>query len=313
MPASTHHDAGAAMALDAATAIADSGSRMDASARDAAMSAPPVRDTSNDAAAAGALDARAPVPDSAGIPNDGAVHESTDSGRVDAGAIGLVDAAANDAAVDGGPINLCPERSDALFCDGFEGTFAPWAYTVIVNGTAAPTTARYHSGGKSLHATTGPAKANTAARYGARVFAHQKSGEIWLRYYYYLPSSSVVKPAFSTGVVAEGEPPYFGFALLVLPARVDIGVGSTMYHGTQTLPRDKWTCIELHVQIDASIGIFEAYLDGTLAVRSPGTNTLPAMGYTTVDIGVHYTDPAQGPVEIYADDVVAGNTRVGCN
>jgi hypothetical protein len=71
--------------------------------------------------------------------------------------------------------------------------------------------------------------------------------------------------------------------------------------------------VELHVQIDASKGVFEAYLDGTLAAKSPATATLPALGYTSVDVGIHFTDPTQGPVEAYVDDVVAGFTRLGCN
>jgi hypothetical protein len=164
-----------------------------------------------------------------------------------------------------------------------------------------------------LRATTGAAGSNNAARYGVAAFPHQKSGDIWLRYYYYIPSSTVVNPAFSTCVVSEIEPPYFGFSLVVLPSRVDIRVFDTAYQGTMAFPRDRWTCVELHVQIDAAAGRFEAYLDGALAVRSPATDTLPGMGYTSVDVGIHYTDPNQGPVEAYVDDVVATTARIGCN
>jgi hypothetical protein len=298
-----HGDGGTDRGIDAA--IADAGRGPDASALDGSRS---MRDASASDAAirptdAGALDAR--VPDDTGLPNDGAMPSMEDSS---------IDAAAQDSAVEGGPVDFCPERSDALFCDGFEDPeLARWSYTVTPNGTVARTTARFHSGAASLRATTGPAAPDSAARYGAKPFGHQMSGDIWLRYYYYIPSSTVVTTAFSTCVIEEIEPPFFGFALLVRPSQVDIGTGNTFYHGTMAFPRDQWTCVELHVQIDPAAGFFEAYLNGALAVRSPAIDTLPDMGYSSVDVGIHYADAAQGPVEAYVDDVVAGNTRLGCN
>jgi hypothetical protein len=152
------------------------------------------------------------------------------------------------------------------------------------------------------------------ARYGAKPFPHLKTGDIWLRSYYYIPGSTVANPSFSTCLVTEIEPPYFGFSLIVLPSRVDIGVGSTFYMGTKAIAHDRWVCVELHVKIDPTAGVFEAYLDGTLAATSPTTtNTLPAMGYTSIDVGIHYTDPSQGPVDLYVDDVLASTARLGCN
>jgi hypothetical protein len=277
---------------------------LDASDVDASVGDAAAADSSIGDADASAMDAT--MSDAAGGPNDGAMEGGMDGG--------LMDGAMSDASeVDSGPAPLCPERSDALFCDGFEDpSFSRWSYNLITNGTLDQSTARVKSGATSLRATTGAAGSTNVARYGAKVFAHQKSGDIWVRYFYFVPGSTVVNTAFSTAVVAEIEPPYFGFALLVVPSRVDIGVFDTMYQGTMAFPRDKWICVELHVQIDATAGIFEAYLDGALAVRSPATKTLPDMGYTSLDVGIHYTDIAQGPVEAYADDVVAGTKRLGC-
>jgi hypothetical protein len=42
-------------------------------------------------------------------------------------------------------------------------------------------------------------------------------------------------------------------------------------------------------------------------------NTVPAMGYSTVEAGIHYTNPAQGNSVLYVDKVVAGYVRLGCN
>jgi hypothetical protein len=233
---------------------------------------------------------------------DGGPAEPANAGRLDAG-------------THTAPIDLCPERSDALFCDGFEDpSFSRWSYPVITNGSVEQSTTFVHAGTGSMHANTGSSGANNVARYAAAIFDQQMSGDIWVRAYYYLPSSTEVTTSlFSTLVVSEIEPPYFGFALIVRSSRVDIGVLDTMYPGTLAFPRDRWTCIELHVTIDPEQGVFEGFLDGELAAQSLPTDTQPDHGYTVIDAGIHYTEPEQGPVELYVDDVVAGTSRVGCD
>jgi hypothetical protein len=277
----------------------DAASGSPANLPDAGSPAASARDAATTDAASGAMDAA--LADAATV---------QDAQTRDAGSS---DASASDAAV---PNKLCPERSDALFCDGFEDPkLARWSYTIFMMGMAERATSPVHTGMGSLHATTGAAgmTTNNASRYGAKPYDHQKSGDVWLRYYYYVPSSVVVNSYFSSGVVAEIEKPYFGFSLIILPDHVEIESGGTRFPGTMSFPRDHWTCVELHVQIDPAVGVFEAYLDGTLAVHSSPTKTQPAHGYASADVGIHYTDLAQGPVEVYVDDVVASLTRVGCN
>jgi hypothetical protein len=266
--------------------------------------------------AAGSSDAGA-LGDGSTISDDGALGRGPDSGPMDANLSdgGSADGGRLDSgSIDSGPANLCPEQPGMIFCDGFEDpTFSRWSFKVVSNGTLTQSTTRFRSGAGSLRATTGTAKMGNVARYATQALAHQKSGEIWLRYYYYVPSSTVVTSHFSTGVMSELVPPYFGFSLLVRPAQVAISALSTTFPGTLTFPRDRWACVELHVQIDPTAGIFEAYIDGALAVRSPPTNTLPTDGYTSAEVGIHYADTSQGPVEVYVDDVSAANTRIPCD
>jgi len=247
--------------------------------------------------------------DDTGSPNEAGMD---DAGPTDSGQDGDDDDEEKEP--DAGRSPTCLERDDALFCDGFEDAdFAKWDYTAIENGTVTRSTDRVRTGEASLRATTGASGQTNYARYGARVFDHQKSGDIWLRYYYFVPSSTTVTTMFSSGLVGEIEPPYFGFSLAIRPDRTDIAVADTMYRSSTPFPRGQWTCVELHVKIDASSGYFEAYFDEELAIKSPNTDTLPDMGYTNVDLGIHYTDPGQGPVVVFVDDVVAGNHRVGCD
>ena len=289
------------------SAISDAGGQTDPTAMDA----------SKPSDASGVITpADAKMPDDADVATDSGAGP-TDSGAMDSGdmdAADMPDSSVEDSAVDSGAIERCPENSNLLFCDGFEDTnLERWSYDVLENGSVDRTTARYRSGTASLRATTGAAGTPNEARKVVEVFDHQKSGDIWARYYYYLPSSVTINSYFSSVVVEEIEQPFFGFSLLILPNQVAIEADSLRYDGTMAFPRNKWTCVELHVQIDPVAGFFEAYIDGALAARSTATDTLPDKGYTTLEVGVHYTDPSQGPVTAYVDDVVAANTRTGCN
>jgi hypothetical protein len=250
------------------------------------------------------------APKDAGMLDAGEDHDAalpTDAGGVDD---------PDDAgAADGGEASeLCPERPGLLFCDGFEDpTFARWSYNPVTNGTTTRSTMRKRTGLASLRATTGSAALGNEARWATKALANQKSGDLWLRFYNWLPGPVMVQTHFSVGVMSEIMEPYGGFSVLVRPNRVDMGSMRGFYEGTRVFPRDKWVCVELHVRIDPVDGVFEGYLDGVLAVSSGPTNTLPADGFTSAEVGIHYADANQGPVEIFVDDVVIAKTRVPCD
>jgi hypothetical protein len=263
-----------------------------------------------------------PAADGGSHPEDGG---ATDAGATDAS---VTDASVTDASVtdadpgdeDGGEddpdagASLCPERSDALFCDGFEDpNFDRWSYAVINNGTATRSTTFKRTGEASLRATTGAAMFDNAARYATNELGSLKSGELWMRYYYFLPNSVTINSHISAGVMSEIQEPWAGFSLIVRASRVDLSTMSGPVQGTMTFPRQRWVCVELHVTIDPSAGRFEAYLDGALAVRSGPTNSVPADGYRNAEVGIHYAEAAQGPVEAYVDDVFVGRSRIPCD
>jgi hypothetical protein len=109
-----------------------------------------VPDAANDAAEKSASEAGSAADGS----NDGAVQEPVDSGPIEAGSAG-----------DGGPVDRCPERSDALFCDDFEDpALGRWDYHIIDNGAAEQTTKLSHSGTGSLRADTKESSPPTDAR-----------------------------------------------------------------------------------------------------------------------------------------------------
>jgi hypothetical protein len=249
---------------------------------------------------------------------------SMDAATMDSGASdsGTTDSGTTDAGADAGKDN-CPERADSIFCDGFENAIgsaawaAKWTYDVRIHGALSRSTTYVHGGAYSLRATTtqNPSE-NSQARYGAEPFNTVTTGDLWARAWYYMPSSVNITGDVSTLVMSQIEMPYFGFSLVAQQTRLQIGSLDNYYPDmmpSTTFPKNQWTCIELHVKIDPTAGIFEAYLDGALKVKATGINTVPATGYTSVDVGIHYTNTVQGPAEVYVDDVVAGFQRAGCN
>ena len=220
------------------------------------------------------------------------------------------------AADSGTPISyeLCPEMPGMLFCSGFEEAGTRWSYFVSTNGSTTPLTTLPRTDQYSLVAATyGPASLSEA-RWATEVLNKQTSGEAWMRFYNFIPSSVNVNEYFSVGIMSEIVAPYDGFEFRVLPAGVDINARGAVIPGKSnvTFPRNAWVCVEMHVVIDDKAGIYEAYLNGTLAVQSDPRDTLPADGYTAAEIGIHFAGPNQSMVQVFVDDVVVARTRIGC-
>lgn len=259
-----------------------------------------------DAADAGAFDASAPQ-DAAAL----------DAGAADAG---RSDAGSGDASVDSGvpgsdQTASCLERTGVLVCNGFETLpfEDQWGYQIIENGAAELSTTIRHSGVGALRATTDSARQGTAVRYASRALAEKSSGDIWMRYHYYVPSTTQITTWISSAVMSEIDPPYEGFDLLIHADYVEIESMLGYFTDGVPFPRDRWVCVELHAYVDNTSGYFEAFMDGARVASSPTGDTLPAAGYTSAEFGIHYAEYRQGPVEVYVDDAAVGTARIGCD
>jgi len=322
--------------LDAALA-ADGGTAADASSMDAAAGGDAALPDASTLAADSGRDAGgtdgAALRDAAATPDAGTADAgASDAGTADAGAAdagpsdsGAPDAGPSDAGstdpgttdpVDPAWTEDCPNMPGVLFCDDFESGFDKWDYSVHIRGSTAVTTDYKRGGTYSLRASTSASTSSqqSQARRSVKALGHRKTGDLWARYFYYLPSSVTLTQKISIGVISEYEDPFFGFSVLVYPDGVGLenGLVSRKTNIT-TFPRDQWVCVEMHVLVDPSAGKFEVFLNGAQMTSLIAIDTEPDQGYSLFEVGVHYANLNQGPVTAYADDVMLGTRRLGCN
>lgn len=256
---------------------------------------------------AGSVDAATPEAGSGGA---GAAASGGAGGASSGGAGGAGGAAA---------FAICDQQPGVIFCNGFEEAqpWTPnlWSYENVTHGgTEERTTTRTYGGSAAVNFATNDNSRETAARIAYKRLGAMMSGEIWLRYYYYLPSSVTINPYFSAGVMSEQGAPYQGFSLLIYPSSLQIEsalIGSQPV--TFTFPRNRWVCVEHHAVVDPSTGYFEIYVDGDFKVKTGKGNTVPGGGWTNAEVGIHYVGEGQGPVSVWVDNVVASTTRYGCD
>ncbi|HTU61429.1 MAG TPA: hypothetical protein VMF89_23400, partial [Polyangiales bacterium] len=237
-------------------------------------------------------------------------------GPDDAGSPMQADASAapDAAALDGSVADPCLDSTSLSFCNGFEDSTG-WSTPTTINGTLQRTTTEARSGSSALHARSGPPSSGKVLRQQTQAYAQQTTGDVWARAWYLLPSSTTIDAASALVVlrIAEAASPYFGCGVAIRSDLVELADVTTRYRALSPFPRDRWTCVELHIQIKGDLGICETYVDMMLAAQSAQTNTLPASGYTTLAVGLELSNATQTEVDLYIDDVAASTARIYCD
>ncbi len=216
------------------------------------------------------------------------------------------DATANssDANQDAGALPLCP--ASALFCDGFEaGDLSGWELDVA-GGTLEVTSVLVFGGLSSVRVATEAAGAVARLHRNHDVIT---SGNLYMRSYWYLPSSPI-----STGLVEtsnEGDDSgihhhlgFDGATPLILANDLSAGADAE-------IARDQWHCIETEVEISASGTARLLVAESQVAIVGPTDNLLTG-GYNRLSIGAYFTDEGSAPFEAFIDEVVVSTTPIGC-
>lgn len=274
-------------------------------------------------------DGRASDPDAGGMDAASGDASSMDAPGGDAappdGAkdAGPEDGAAGDAPVDAPPPDAGPDESvcddalsGAVFCDGFEdgAGFAAWDMVGTTDGTVDWVTDRVYRGGGAMRAEI------TAAGGKARVLSYSvpslRSGDLWMRAYFYLPSGYAYS-GFNLVAFHEETDPWHGMTYAVgSTARPYIWFDEPYYGESApalAIPRDRWTCLQLHIVLSDTAGSVRAYVDGALAVSFDAVDTTPAGGYDNMFAGITYAKPTQGNVVVYVDEIAVGTSPLPCD
>lgn len=242
---------------------------------------------------------------------DDASDDGGSDGGVDADVDGGADAGV-DAGTDAGP------PPNILFEDDFErGDFTRWSYryetdgaTVISNDAATA-----HGGARYLRARSTANGGNAAI--GLRTDEAYVSGDLWVRVFVRVPSTSNLDVGATFAAFGISMPPWDGVSLQVEGSgAVSTYVSTTPRYveGTESLDRDRWHCVVGHLVVgDAPAGSVDVFVDGVAAVRSLGLDTLSIEGWSVLEVGVSYTAPEQPPTEIWIDDVTLATTPLDCD
>ena len=79
------------------------------------------------------------------------------------------------------------------------------------------------------------------------------------------------------------------------------------------IPRDRWFCVQLAVDLSDTSGRAEISVDGVLVASLDDVRTAPAAGFSTFGTGALFTDPTQPEVEFFADEVAYGTSPLPCD
>ena len=206
---------------------------------------------------------------------------------------------------DAGP--PCPALPGIEFCESFEG--APKLGTLVGNVTVDPL--RAYRGTMSQHAAT-TAASETSWQIG-QVLPTLTSGDLYARWFVYLPGT-VTSAHLASVHLVENLPPFHGIIFGVRDGVAELTsteAGITAF-STVSIPRDRWVCLQMHVQISDTAGAIDGAVDGQPFGVKTNIDTAPAAGYRNVHVGVFSTGFATGPIEMWSDDVAVGTQPIPC-
>jgi len=232
-------------------------------------------------------------------------------GRID------FDARADGGAAGDGSASLDPTICDdglpgVLFCESFEG--APQLTTVEA---AAPTYvvadgSEIYRGQRALHSHS--TRLGEPAWILGGALPAIMSGEVWARWYLYVPSEPVVIDMASVHIV-DMQAPNNGMVFGFTDTFVQIWSTEAAMAGnfTYAFPRDRWVCVRQHIVIADAGGSVETWLDATPGPAMTGIDTLPAGGYTNVHAGMWASNIGSAPMDLQTDELVIGRSSIPCD
>ena len=231
---------------------------------------------------------------------------------VDAG----FDAGADSGEIDAGPDTThCDDiHAGAIFCEDFETDLSDWSESAVsAGGSVRIASAQTYMGSGALRAST--PMGETEAYLRANVLPMMSTGDLYVRWWYYLETGFSLT-AIEVAALAEVGRTYHLVAT-TYPSNMDIHTHNFATDGRvsggASLPRGRWTCIEIHVRFDVAAGAIVLYVDDTEVAAIRDFDTVEARGLTTIEAGLIWQHADQVPSVLYVDEIVADTAPIGCD
>jgi hypothetical protein len=209
------------------------------------------------------------------------------------------------------PPSPCSGLDEVLFCETFEGESMLPTEDATAPGFVRTDEEEAFRGLRSLHARTTGAN-EPAWRLGAAL-PDVVDGELFVRWYLYLPSS-VANPQMASVHVVDSIFPFGGIIFGIQDGRplTSSSITGGSIDGPVPVPRDRWFCVQLHIVISETAGVVETTVDGEAAGTLEDTDTLPQNNYRNLHAGLFATSLATGPQELWTDELVAAREPIPC-
>ncbi len=202
----------------------------------------------------------------------------------------------------------------ALLCDGFEPVDVAWDYQILDFGSVARSEERGAQGDASLKVDIDMVDEFKSARWGKNaVLEFLTDGELHIREYIFMPSTTVVADQLSIMVTGNLVDPFPSANVLLTPGKIHAVVEGEDRSEPFEFPRDRWVCLELHLQIDTTAGSISIEVDGSTIVSGTSLDTRVVGGYSNIDVGFHYATPTQPGSRMFVDEIVAATAPIGCD
>lgn len=203
---------------------------------------------------------------------------------------------------------LCTARKDALACWDYDRPDAP------LPGSAGGTTAvrdttMFVAGSASMRLTADGRRSGVIAS-DASLAAAVTSGSLYLRAFFRLPASIVIRDWV---VLLEAKSGSSGVSLQLSPDdTMSLHASSaTAVGGLAKVPRDRWFCVELAIDVDPTAGRARLSVDGTMILQHTGIDTQFGRGLNFVRGGL-VLGPQNTLFELSVDEFLVSRTPIGC-
>lgn len=209
----------------------------------------------------------------------------------------------------GRPLDAAEPCADRLFCDTFDDGFAQWD-GVSATGAMVNHDPTFGRSGGSVHAVA-PVDTATATLY-EDLFTTLPP-DFYIRLFLYAPSGGLLdlEPLELTDLTSSHQ-----IVFSIYDTNIDIHAHSMaadfVQRIDQPMPRDRWVCMELHVQIGPS-GLVELAVDGQPLLVQTAVDTRPPNGdLRRMRVGIP-SKPLTVPGDVHVDDVIVDTAPIGCN